>query len=187
MAVGVVAAASGGGEATKAVGGIAVQHDLAVELPAGPGEDCDRVPTCAAGTFVESMAAVALQVIVAAIGFEGPAEELFARGGVLGDKQNRADRSGTREGPVEVGQASAVGGGVAVGAVAAIGDAAGVGAGQCTSKDSTAAALGIALGNGAAGGGALDQEPEVGGINWMAELPGVAPAVGGGIGMAAHH
>ena len=112
MAVGVEAAADGGGEATNVVGGIAVQHDLAVELPAGAGEDGDRVPTCAAGTFVESMAAVALQLIVAAIGFEGPAEELFARGGVLGNQQDCADGGGPCEGAVEVGQAGAVGGGV---------------------------------------------------------------------------
>ena len=41
VAAGVDAAADGGRQAAKAIAGIAVQHDLAIELPVGPGEDRD--------------------------------------------------------------------------------------------------------------------------------------------------
>jgi len=84
------------------------------------------------------MAAIAVQIVIAAMGFEGPAEELFAGGGVLGDQQDGADGC-VAAGGVQIGQAGAVGGGVAVGAVAAIGGAAGVGAGQGTAELGTAA------------------------------------------------
>ena len=112
------------------------------------------------------------------MGLEGPAEEFLAWGGVAGNQQDRADGSSARERAVDVGQAGAIAGGVAVGAVAAVARVVRVGAGEGTAKDSTAAGLGVAL-----GGGAFGEEPEVGGFNGMAELPGVAPAVGGGIGV----
>ena len=127
------------------------------------------------------MAAVAVQVVIAAMGFEGPAEEFLAGGGVLGDQQDGAD-GGVAAGGVQIGQAGAVGGGVAVEAVAAIGGTAGEGACQRTAELGTAAALGIPLGC-----GALGEEPKVGGLDGMAELPGVTPAVGRGIGMGANH
>ena len=94
MAVGVEAAGDRGEQAAKAVAGIAVLHDLAVELLAGFGEDSDRIPACGAGTFIEGMAAVAVQLVVTAMGLEGPAEELLAWGGDLGDQQHRADAGG---------------------------------------------------------------------------------------------
>ena len=107
VAVGVDAGADGRGEASKAFARIAVQHHLPVEL-------------LGAGALVEGMAAVAMQLVVAAMGLEGPAEELLAGGGVLGDQQDRADGGGPGEGAVDVGQAGAVAGGVVVGAVAAV-------------------------------------------------------------------
>lgn len=120
VAVGVDAGANRRGEAAKAVAGIAVQHHLSVELLAGAGEDGDRAPARGAGALVEGMAAVAVQLVVAAVGLEGPAEELLAWSGVLGDQQDRADGGGPGEGAVDVGQARRPAGGVAVGAVAAV-------------------------------------------------------------------
>jgi len=116
------------------------------------------------------------------MGLEGPAEELLAWGGVLGDQQNRADGSGPCGGAVEVSQAGAVGGGVAVGAVAPVAGVVGEGARQSTAKDRAAAALGVALRDGPGGFG---EEPDVRRFNGVAQLPGVAPAVSGGIGMGA--
>ena len=83
------------------------------------------------------------------MGLEGPAEELLSWGGVLGDQQDRADRRGTAEGAVGVGQRGAADGGVAAGAVAAVAGVVGEGAGQRVPKDRTAARLGLPLGRGA--------------------------------------
>ena len=91
------------------------------------------------------MAAVPVQLVVAAVGLEGPAEELLAWGGVLGDQQDRADGGGPAEGAVEVGQAGAVGGGVAVGAVATVAAVVGEGARQRTPEQRIAAGLGLPL------------------------------------------
>jgi hypothetical protein len=182
VAVGGDAGADRRRQPAEAVAGIAVQHDLAIELLAGAGEDGDRVPARRARALVEGMAAVAMQCIVAAGGLEGPAEELLAGGGVLGDQQDRADRGGTAEGAVDVGKRSAADGGIVVGAVAAVAGVVCEGAGQRVSKDRTAAGLGLPLGR-----GAFSQKPEVGRFKGMTQLPGVAPTVGGGIGMGADH
>jgi hypothetical protein len=82
VVVGIDAGADRRGEAAKAVAGIAVQHHLPVELLAG------------AGALVEGMAAVAVEIVVAAMGLECPAKALLAGGGVLGDQQDRADGGG---------------------------------------------------------------------------------------------
>ena len=128
------------------------------------------------------MAAVAVQVLIAAVGLERPAEELLARRGVLSDQQDCADAGGPGEGAVDVGQSGAVAGGVAVGAVAAVAGGVEESAGLGAAEHRAAARLGLALGRGAFG-----DEPEVSGVGGMAELPGVAPAVGGGIGVGADH
>ena len=182
VAVGVDAGADRRREAAKAVARIAVQHHLPVELLGGAREDGDRAPARGARALVEGMAAVAVQLVVASVGLEGPAEELLARGGVLGDEQDRADGGGAGEGAVDVGQPRRPAGGVVVRAVAAVAGAAGEGARQRAPKDRTAAGLGVALCR-----GALCEEPEVSRFHGMAQLPGVAPAVGGGIGVGANH
>ncbi len=117
------------------------------------------------------------------MGLERPAKELLAGGGVLGDQQDRADDGGPAEGVVEVGQPGVCHHGVAVGAVAAAAGVVGEGARQRVPEDSAAAAaLSVALRC-----CALGEEPEVGTFSRVAELPGVTPAVSGGIGMGTHH
>ena len=114
VAVAVEAGAEGGGMAAKAIAAVAMQGHRFVGLPAGAGEDGDRVPARGARALVNGMAAVAVQLVVAAGGLEGPAEELLAWGGVLGDEQNRADRAGASDRAVDVGKPGAVGHRVAV-------------------------------------------------------------------------
>ena len=59
-----------------------------------------------------------MQILIAAIGIEGPGEEFTSICGVLGDEQNRTEVA-VAGGGVEIGQAGGVDGGVAVVAVAA--------------------------------------------------------------------
>ncbi len=99
-----------------------------------------------------------MQILIASVGIEGPAEAFTASCGVLGDDQNRT--------------------------IAAVVD---VSLGKGTVELHDAAGLSLALGPLVSCTGGAGEQPEVAGLYGMAELPDVAPVAGARIGVGAHH